>query len=111
MLNIRAFINGWNDRCQPFVWTKTADQILTKPTVKQLQWRSATCLIEQHPLGHFPSQKHLLPDQHVTHERLRLIAIFVSLLVIYCISAGLPFLMTQTAGVDRKLPLPAFLVI
>jgi hypothetical protein len=27
---IRAFINGWNDRCQPFVWTKTADQILKK---------------------------------------------------------------------------------
>jgi hypothetical protein len=25
---IRAFINGWNDRCHPFVWTKTADQIL-----------------------------------------------------------------------------------
>ena len=27
---IRAFINGWNDRCQPFVWTKTAQQILDK---------------------------------------------------------------------------------
>jgi len=27
---IRAFVNGWNDRCHPFVWTKTADQILTK---------------------------------------------------------------------------------
>ena len=27
---IRKFINGWNDRCQPFVWTKTADQILKK---------------------------------------------------------------------------------
>jgi len=27
---IRAFINGWNDRCQPFVWTKTADRILDK---------------------------------------------------------------------------------
>jgi len=27
---IRAFITGWNDRCQPFAWTKTADQILTK---------------------------------------------------------------------------------
>jgi hypothetical protein len=22
---IRAFIDGWNDRCHPFVWTKTAD--------------------------------------------------------------------------------------
>jgi hypothetical protein len=30
MIKIRAFINGWNDRCQPFGWTKTADQILTK---------------------------------------------------------------------------------
>jgi transposase len=30
MIKIRAFINGWNDRCQPFVWTKTADQIPTK---------------------------------------------------------------------------------
>jgi transposase len=27
---IRAFIDGWNDRCHPFVWTKTADQILAK---------------------------------------------------------------------------------
>jgi transposase/transposase-like protein len=25
---IRAFIDGYNDRCQPFVWTKTADEIL-----------------------------------------------------------------------------------
>ena len=27
---IRGFIDGWNDRCHPFVWTKTAEQILTK---------------------------------------------------------------------------------
>ncbi len=27
---IRAFIDGWNDRAHPFVWTKTADQILAK---------------------------------------------------------------------------------
>ena len=25
---IGIFIDGWNDRCKPFVWTKTADQIL-----------------------------------------------------------------------------------
>jgi transposase len=25
---IRAFIAGWNDRCHPFTWTKTADEIL-----------------------------------------------------------------------------------
>ncbi len=24
----RAFIDGWNDHCVPFVWTKTADDIL-----------------------------------------------------------------------------------
>jgi transposase len=30
MIKIRAFINGWNDRSQPFTWTKTADQILAK---------------------------------------------------------------------------------
>ena len=27
---IRAYIDGWNDRCHPFIWTKTADEILTK---------------------------------------------------------------------------------
>ena len=27
---IRTFVDGWNDRAHPFVWTKTADQILTK---------------------------------------------------------------------------------
>ena len=25
---IRTFIDGWNERCVPFVWTKTADEIL-----------------------------------------------------------------------------------
>src|SRR4029077_12319825 len=25
---IEAFIDGWNDRCQPFTWTKTADELL-----------------------------------------------------------------------------------
>ena len=27
---IRTFIDGWNDRSHPFVWTKTADEILKK---------------------------------------------------------------------------------
>ena len=27
---IRAFIDGWNERAHPFVWTKTADEILAK---------------------------------------------------------------------------------
>ena len=31
---IRAFIDGWNDRCQPFVWTKTAEEILAKANRK-----------------------------------------------------------------------------
>jgi hypothetical protein len=25
---IRTFIDAWNDRCEPFVWTKTADELL-----------------------------------------------------------------------------------
>ena len=25
---IRSLVNGWNDRAHPFVWTKTADEIL-----------------------------------------------------------------------------------
>ncbi len=35
MIKIRAFINGWNDRCQPFVWTKTPDEILNKADRKR----------------------------------------------------------------------------
>jgi hypothetical protein len=27
---IRVFVDAYNDRCQPFAWTKTADQILAK---------------------------------------------------------------------------------
>jgi transposase len=27
---IRAFVDGWNDRCHPFVWTKTSEEILKK---------------------------------------------------------------------------------
>ncbi len=32
---IRAYITGWNDRSHPFVWTKTADQILKKANRQQ----------------------------------------------------------------------------
>jgi transposase len=32
---IETYIDGWNERCQPFVWTKTADQILAKATRKK----------------------------------------------------------------------------
>jgi len=31
---IRAFIDGWNTRSHPFIWTKTADQILAKANRK-----------------------------------------------------------------------------
>jgi transposase len=29
---IETFIDGWNERCRPFVWTKTADEILHQTT-------------------------------------------------------------------------------
>lgn len=32
---IRAFIDAWNDRSHPFVWTKTADEILKKADPKK----------------------------------------------------------------------------
>jgi len=32
---IRAFIDGWNHRCHPFVWTKTAEEILKKANRQQ----------------------------------------------------------------------------
>ena len=32
---IETYIDGWNDRCQPFTWTKTADDILAKATSGQ----------------------------------------------------------------------------
>ncbi|HEU4568399.1 MAG TPA: IS630 family transposase [Marmoricola sp.] len=31
---ISTFIDGWNDRCHPFMWTKTADEILPHATRK-----------------------------------------------------------------------------
>jgi hypothetical protein len=27
---IRAFTDGWNERCHPFVWTKATDEILPR---------------------------------------------------------------------------------
>jgi len=32
---ITAFIDGWNERCEPFVWTKDADTIIAKAHRKQ----------------------------------------------------------------------------
>ena len=35
-----TFIDGWNDRCEPFIWTKTADDILNRAQpVQQLPTR------------------------------------------------------------------------
>jgi transposase len=31
---IGEFIDGWNERCQPFVWTKSADELLAKARKK-----------------------------------------------------------------------------
>jgi hypothetical protein len=33
---IRRFIDGWNERCQPFTWTKAADEILAKVIRKEI---------------------------------------------------------------------------
>jgi transposase len=35
MTAIRRFIDAWNDRCQPFVWVKDADDIVIKATDKR----------------------------------------------------------------------------
>ncbi|MDQ3095726.1 MAG: IS630 family transposase [Actinomycetota bacterium] len=39
---IRAFIDGWNDRSHPFVWTKTAEEILKKADRRNRKTTSAT---------------------------------------------------------------------
>jgi hypothetical protein len=31
---IETFIDGWNARCEPFIWTKTPDEILAKANRK-----------------------------------------------------------------------------
>jgi hypothetical protein len=32
---IRRFIDGWNDRCEPFTWTKDGETILAKAICKE----------------------------------------------------------------------------
>jgi len=39
---IKVFIDGWNERREPFVWTKTADQLIAHAT------RSHTTSIARH---------------------------------------------------------------
>jgi transposase len=48
---IRAFIDGWNERCHPFAWTKTADQILPHAKEHHLQPLAAQEIIRQYPGG------------------------------------------------------------
>jgi hypothetical protein len=35
MIKIRAFIDGWNSRKHPFIWTKTPEDVLAKIKRKQ----------------------------------------------------------------------------
>lgn len=35
VLAIRRFIDAWNERCEPFVWTKEADQLITRTMRKK----------------------------------------------------------------------------
>ena len=39
MIKIRAFIDGWNSRKHPFIWTKTPEDVLAK--IKRKQTSSA----------------------------------------------------------------------
>jgi len=39
---IRTFIDGWNDRSHPFVWTKTAEEILKKADPRNRKKTTAT---------------------------------------------------------------------
>ena len=39
---IETFIDGWNDRREPFVWTKTADDILKQSTAPSNNFQHAT---------------------------------------------------------------------
>ena len=48
---IETFIDGWNERCQPFIWTKTADQLLphSRP-VKEPRSHDTSDAAEPRPL-------------------------------------------------------------
>ncbi len=39
---IRRYIDGWDDRCRPFIWTKTAEEILEHATPKKRKETSFT---------------------------------------------------------------------
>ena len=52
---IETFIDGWNERCQPFVWTKTADEIIPRATRRSTHFNSATlaCIMSPTSPGGF----------------------------------------------------------
>lgn len=33
--DLRRFIDGWNDRCHPFIWTKAPDGVLSHARPRQ----------------------------------------------------------------------------
>jgi len=43
---LRTYLDGWNDRAQPFTWTRTADGILKKANGKKISsaehWSTTT---------------------------------------------------------------------
>jgi len=39
---IRAYIDGWNDRCHLFIWTKPPSRSRRRPTVRSLQTRGTS---------------------------------------------------------------------
>jgi hypothetical protein len=43
---IRAFIDGYDERCQPFVWTKTAETSSPAQPVNELQTRDASGVLQ-----------------------------------------------------------------
>jgi len=49
---IRAFFEGWNDRCHPFTWTKTADEIMPHATRKRDSDADTRCRPRRVPCAH-----------------------------------------------------------
>lgn len=46
---LRAYMEGWNKRAHPFVWTKTANRSSRSPTVQQSQIRATSREAMWHP--------------------------------------------------------------
>ena len=42
---IETYIDGWNDRAHPFIWTKTADEIIAKATNRKTNFKHATLVV------------------------------------------------------------------